>query len=181
MSAPYRPPDRLRTERLILRPSALRDADAIYGAYATDPDVTRYVGWRPHGSVDETVAYLERCEAKRAAGTDFAYVLEDGATCELLGMIDAHVSAHAVGYGYVLRREGWGQGLMAEALDALVTDALAHPTIYRAHAVCDVGNPASARVMEKAGMTYEGMLRRYLVHPNVSDEPRDCLAYARVR
>jgi RimJ/RimL family protein N-acetyltransferase len=47
--------------------------------------------------------------------------------------------------------------------------------------VCDVDNIASARVMEKAGLTLEGRLRRWLVHPNISDEPRDCLGYARVR
>jgi len=55
------------------------------------------------------------------------------------------------------------------------------PDIYRVFATCDVDNPASAKVMEKAGMKYEGLLRRYMIHPNVSEEPRDCLMYARVR
>jgi len=44
-----------------------------------------------------------------------------------------------------------------------------------------VENLASARVLEKAGMHREGMLRRWSVHPNVSPEPRDCLCYAIVR
>lgn len=42
-------------------------------------------------------------------------------------------------------------------------------------------NPASARVMEKAGMKFEGLLRRYMVHPNINEEPRDCLMYAATR
>jgi len=48
-------------------------------------------------------------------------------------------------------------------------------------AVCDVENIASARVMEKAGLSREGVLRRWLVHPNLGPEPRDCYGYARVR
>ena len=198
MTEPYRPPERLRTERLALRASTVADAPAILAAYATDPLVARYTGWRPHRSVDETVAYLERCDAKRAAGTDFAFVIEERtngeghsnageatverkAAAALIGMIEAHVARHAVGFGYVLRRGRWGKGFAAEALAALVAHALAHPSIFRAHAVCDVDNPASARVMEKAGMVREGVLRCYLVHPNVSHEPRDCLVYAKVR
>jgi RimJ/RimL family protein N-acetyltransferase len=44
-----------------------------------------------------------------------------------------------------------------------------------------VENIASARVMEKAGMAREGLLRRYVVHPNISAEPRDAYLYAVVR
>jgi ribosomal-protein-alanine N-acetyltransferase len=47
--------------------------------------------------------------------------------------------------------------------------------------VCDVENIGSARVMEKSGLVREGLLRRYLVHPSISKEPRDCFSYARVR
>ena len=42
-------------------------------------------------------------------------------------------------------------------------------------------NPASARVLEKIGMTLEGQLRRYIEHPALSDEPRDVLMYSMVR
>ena len=53
--------------------------------------------------------------------------------------------------------------------------------MYRVYAYCDVENLASARVMEKAGMSFEGVLRRWGVHPNRSSEPRDCRCYAAVR
>jgi RimJ/RimL family protein N-acetyltransferase len=48
-------------------------------------------------------------------------------------------------------------------------------------AVTDVDNHASARVLEKIGMQREGLLRRWLVHPSLSPEPRDCWCFARVR
>jgi [ribosomal protein S5]-alanine N-acetyltransferase len=55
------------------------------------------------------------------------------------------------------------------------------PDVWRIGDVCDVENVGSARVMEKAGLTREGLLRRWMMHPNVSDAPRDCFIYARVR
>jgi len=70
---------------------------------------------------------------------------------------------------------------MTEALTAVVTWALAQPDIWRIWAVTDVDNTASTRVMEKAGLTREGVLRRWIVHPNLSTDPRDCFCYARIR
>ena len=70
---------------------------------------------------------------------------------------------------------------MTEALEPLVNWAIAQPDIYRVWAVCDIENLASARVLEKLGMTREGRLHRWLVHPNISDEPRDCFCYAKVK
>jgi RimJ/RimL family protein N-acetyltransferase len=55
------------------------------------------------------------------------------------------------------------------------------PTVYRVWAACDIDNIASARLLESVGMQLEGTLRRWLVHPNVSDSPRDCLCYAIVQ
>jgi RimJ/RimL family protein N-acetyltransferase len=59
--------------------------------------------------------------------------------------------------------------------------AFENPAMYRVWAVCDAENIASARVMEKAGMSFEGVFRRYQVHPNLSQEPRDARCYALVR
>jgi RimJ/RimL family protein N-acetyltransferase len=58
---------------------------------------------------------------------------------------------------------------------------MGQPSVFRIGAFCDVDNVASARVMEKSGLVREGLLRRWLMHPNISDEPRDCFSYARVR
>ena len=62
---------------------------------------------------------------------------------------------------------------MTEALRAAVAGALAEPGMFRIDAVCDVDNPGSARVMEKVGLVREGLLRRWMVQPNVPDDPRD--------
>ena len=87
----------------------------------------------------------------------------------------------AVDLGYALSRRCWGQGLMSEALASVVQWALAQPEIFRVWATCDLDNAASARVLERVGMEREGVLRRWLVHPNLSDAPRDALCYSIVK
>ena len=91
------------------------------------------------------------------------------------------IMAMMPGRTVVLARAAWGQGLMTEALRAVVELGLAETHLYRIAAVCDVDNRPSARVLEKAGMQREGRLRRYILHPNVSAEPRDVYLYARTR
>jgi RimJ/RimL family protein N-acetyltransferase len=53
--------------------------------------------------------------------------------------------------------------------------------MWRVWGVCDVENVGSARVMEKAGLSFEGVLRRHTIHPNVGTEPRDMRCYAKTR
>ena len=181
MASRYLPPAKLTTSRLHLRPSSVSDADAIFDGYATDPAVTRYLSWRPHRALADTVAFLVRCDRARQAGTDFAYVIEDRETGTVLGMIEVRLQDHAVEYAYVLRQDRWCEGLMTEALSALADDALAHPAIWRVYALCDTENPASASVMAKVGMQHEGIRRRHAVYPNLSSDPRDGHVYAKVR
>ncbi len=84
-------------------------------------------------------------------------------------------------FGYVLGRAFWRQGYMTEALSEVAAWALAQPDIWRVWGVTDVENSASAGVMERVGLVPEGLLRRWIRHPNLSTNPRDCLCYARVR
>ena len=56
-------PDIFETARLLLRPVTILDVDAIFGSYAQEEDVARYLIWRPHRSRSETRAYVERCIA----------------------------------------------------------------------------------------------------------------------
>jgi RimJ/RimL family protein N-acetyltransferase len=174
-------PDGFRTDRLVLRPIAPEDAGPIFDSYAQDAEVTRFLVWRPHRSRDDTEAYIARCLAKPPDEAR-TYVLvgrEDGA---VRGAFDLRRDEpHRFGFGYVLARRCWGQGLMPEALAAVAEWALAQPGVFRFNALCDVENLASARAMEKAGLVREGLLRRRSVHPNIGDEPRDCFLYARVR
>lgn len=175
-----RPPETFRTRRLTLRRLALLDANAIFATYAQDAEVTRFLTWQPHGRVEETRAFVQKMIEAWDRGTEFTWAIL-GETGELIGGIALRPQGFKVDFGYVLARAHWGKGFAAEALQPLVDWAMAQPEVFRAWAVCDAENPASARVMEKAGMTREGILRRWMLHPQVSDTPRDCLCYSIVK
>lgn len=175
------PPTEVRTARLLLRKPATADAQAIFDAYASDPDVTRFLTWEPHRNSNETAAFLDGCLAKWADGSGFPFIIEERTTPGApIGMINLRPSDHRISVGYVLARSSWGRGIAPEALAALVDLSLAQDHIFRFEAFCDAENKASARVMEKVGLTYEGTLRRHSVAPNLSSEPRDCLLFAKV-
>ena len=174
-------PPLLETSRLRLRLPSLDDAEAIFVGYATDPEVTRYLSWRPHAKRADTYAFLHRTIAAIEARTEAQWVIQRRGLERPIGMIGFRLARHAAQLGYVLERACWGRGYATEAAKAVVDWALAEPTIYRVWAVCDVEHRASARVLEKVGMEREGVLRRGVMLPNLSAEPRDCWCYARVR
>jgi ribosomal-protein-alanine N-acetyltransferase len=174
-------PDTFHTARLNLRPIAPEDAEPIFDSYAQDREVTRFLIWQPHGHPSETDAYIARCIAT-PPHVGRTYVLVDQENDVVRGAFDLRrVNAYRVEFGYVLAQAWWGQGLMTEVLTEVVRWALAQPLVFRIGAVCDLENVGSARVMEKAGLTREGVLRRWSVHPTISDQPRDCFSYAAVR
>jgi [ribosomal protein S5]-alanine N-acetyltransferase len=172
-------PDTFHTERLLLRPIGFVDAQPIFRHYAQDAEVTRYLTWQPHSAVEQTEAYVEACMAASAERT---YVIVRREQADVIGAFALRQATHfRLDYGYVLARSEWGKGLMTEALAAVVDWSLRQPGIWRIGGVCDVDNLGSARAMEKAGLTQEGVLRRWILHPNISAEPRDCFSYAKVR
>ena len=140
--------------------------------------MTKYLTWRPNRNVQETRNFLEACLRAWDDGKSFHWVIERKADHELLGMITARVDDQKWELGYVLARSYWGKGYMTEVLKRLVDWAIKQKEIYRVWSVCDVDNLASARVMEKAGMKREGILRRWSMHPTISDEPRDSSCYS---
>jgi [ribosomal protein S5]-alanine N-acetyltransferase len=175
------PPEILETKRLRLRKPVLEDADEIFRQYAQDAEVTKYVSWRAHRSNDETRDFLRGCLEAMESRKSFHWIIDRKDDHQLLGMIATRVDGHKWELGYVLARPYWGQGYMTEAVNTLVGWALKQPEIHRVWAVCDVDNVGSARVMENAGMKREGVLRRWSIHPNVGDAPRDSYCYSIIK
>jgi len=176
-----KPPEIIRTPRLILRKPRMDDAPAIFTSYAQDPEVTRYITWQPHNNIEETRRIVELMLKLWEDGSAYSLVVTLKDMDSAIGMIAMHPDGFKVEIGYVLARAHWGRGYMSEAALAVTNWLLEQPEIQRVFATCDVENPASARVMEKAGMVREGLLRKYSFHPGVSEEPRDSYIYAIVK
>ena len=176
-----KPPAVLETERLVLRVPIPADAQSIFDAYTQDPEVTRLLTFRPHQSIADAERIIANSIAAWKQGQRFPYIITLKDSGQVIGMLRLSIDRFKADLGYVLARSFWGKGLMTEVVSSVIAWAFEQPGIFRVSAVCDVANVASARVMEKAGMKCEGILRRYILHPNISDEPRDCYTYAATR
>ena len=150
----------LETERLILRDFALSDWDTL-NTIVTDPAVTRFThfaGW------DEakrrqwlTRLVQDASNPQRGARDNWAITLRsDGRLIGWLFIGASEPAAEARGCGYALDRRFWGQGYMPEALRAAFAYEFTMLGTRRIVAECETENAASARVMQKCGMRYEG-------------------------
>jgi RimJ/RimL family protein N-acetyltransferase len=174
-------PEQILTNRLRLRPPVLEDAEQIFARYGQDPAVAKYLHWTPHRSIDETLAFLRRITDDNTSGRSSGYLIFNRESNTLLGSVGGTIEGHRVQFGYCLARDAWGCGFATEGAQAFVNAMLAEPAILRIQAFCDVENVASARVLEKAGLTREGTLLRYMVMPNLGPAPRDLHLYAKVK
>ncbi|NVN10454.1 GNAT family N-acetyltransferase [Nguyenibacter vanlangensis] len=173
-------PESLRTTRHALRPISRGDAEEIFHGYAQDSEVSRYTMWTPHKNLTETEKFVDGCLATSPdLARTYAICDQAGGFRGLFGL--RHVKPYHIEFGYVLAHRWWRQGIMTEVLTEAVNALLAQDTCFRISGVCDVDNIGSARVMEKAGLLREGVLRRWIIHPNISSQPRDCLLYAKVK
>jgi ribosomal-protein-alanine N-acetyltransferase len=153
----------LGTTRLILRPLRLADAADVL-AYAGDPEVSRFMSWEMHRSIDDSQDFLlwvMECYSHHEEGP---WGLEERSSGRLIGTCGLHDVVPAdrrAELGYTLARPYWNQGYMTEAVEAVLKFAFLRLDLNRIQAVCVPENLASERVMQKVGMTYEGTLRDY--------------------
>ena len=174
------PPESLTTSRLLLRKPRPEDAPLIFAAYAQDPEVSRYLTFRPHRDISEAKEAVERSLENWRTGKSYSWLIFSRDGEKLVGAISAR-NDQGINLGYLLARPFWGQGFMSEALAAIVDWAFTNPSVFRVWAVCDLENTASARLLERNGFHNEGVLSRWSLHPNISEIPRDCFCYARTR
>ena len=174
------PPEVIELERLRLRRPRLSDASAIF-EYASDPEVAHYADWQISSDLESVTKLLRRRESAWEAGSEFYWVLTLLSQDQAIGGIACSISGHAAEFGFLLNRRFWSQGYATEASRAVVEWVFSVPSVWRLTATCDTENAASARVLEKVGLTREGTLRRAIVRPNLSNEPRDAFLYSKVR
>jgi [ribosomal protein S5]-alanine N-acetyltransferase len=174
-------PERIETERLLLRRPRLADADIVFSRYASDPDVTRFLGWPRHRSIEDTRRFLEFSETEWQRWPAGPYLIETRDDRRLIGSSGlGFETPFRAATGYVLAKDAWGVGYATEALQAMV--ALA-PTlgIRRLYALFHPEHLASQRVLEKCGFERESLLRCHSELPNLKPgEPSDVLCYVRV-
>ncbi len=132
----------IETERLVLRPVTLDDAEAMF-EYASDKENTRYT-FPTNQSLDETK-------------NNIGWGIELKSTGEFIGTIDLHkmdTVLKKAAIGYIINQKYWNQGLTTEANRAVIELAFEKIGMNKLDAFHDKDNPASGKVMEKSGMRF---------------------------
>lgn len=181
MSSLIIPPSHIETTRLLLDFVTSTDAPEMFTQYTQDQEVTRFLTWRPHKKLDETLSFVDYCIRARDKNQSYCWVIREKSSGQLIGMFDLRPDQHRASFGYVLARSYWNNGYMTETTKHICKWALAQSHVYRIWAVCDEENTASKRVLEKSGMQCEGLLYRWMVHPNIGTTPRNCWCFSLTR
>ncbi len=146
----------LETERLLMRPIADDDLDAVAALYG-DPDVMRYIGLRGPLTPDqarERVAFMVDHWRRHGFGMWGLRLRDGGAFIGRCGLRTLDDTTE-IELGYTLAKAHWGRGLATEASRAVVRHAFAVLKLRRLVAIADPANTASVNVMKKLGMTFE--------------------------
>lgn len=153
----------LATARLTLRRFEIEDAENMYYNWASDPEVTRYLTWPTHKSVEVTEHVLRDWIGRYEAKDYYQWAIELNELEQPIGSISAvkvDDQTESVEIGYCIGRDFWNKGYTTEALSEVIRFFLAEVGAGRVCARHDANNPNSGKVMEAAGMEYEGTLRK---------------------
>lgn len=153
---------RLETERLILRRFVSEDADAMYRNWASDDEVTKYLMWPTHSSVEVSKKVLEEWVGSYNDEKYYQWAIvpkDNGEPIGSISVVSMDESTSKMHIGYCIGREWWHQGITSEALKAVMDHLFDVVGVNRIEARHDPRNPNSGKVMKRCGMKYEGTLR----------------------
>lgn len=147
----------LETERMILRPLSVKDANDIYERWTSDDRVSRYMRYSTHGSVADTIEWLKFEENNISSDKAFqwGFILKENDYLFGSGGINYSEEEKLFELGYNIMHKFWNQGYTTEAAKAIIqfgVNELKQKEFIAFHAV---ENPASGAVMKKCGFVYE--------------------------
>ena len=170
----------LETERLILRKFTIEDAEGMFNNWATDSLVNKFLAWPLHKSVDETKEVISKWISNYENGS-YNWIVEMKDTHEVIGSIceeGKSIKNNPISLGYCYGSKYWNKGYASEVLRRVIEYLLLEQDFYLVEANHRSSNPASGRVMQKAGMKYDGTLRERKIN---KDETRSDVIYYSIK
>jgi ribosomal-protein-alanine N-acetyltransferase len=154
---------KIETKRLILRKFKIDDAEDMFRNWASDDEVTKYLTWPTHSSVEVSKRVVAMWEKENNSPNNYQWCIELKETGEAIGsigVVNLKEDIDAVEVGYCIGRKFWGQGITSEALEALIHFFFKEMKVNRVEARHDLNNPSSGKVMQKCGLIKEGVKRQ---------------------
>jgi len=158
--------ERFETARLLLLRPRPEDAAEIYSRYAGDPEVTRYMSFPTHRTVEDAQAFLAASDAEWARWSTGPYLIRLRTDNRLVGGTGLHFETpYRAMTGYILAKDMWGQGFATEALRGII-DVARSQGVRRLYAICHTDHERSWKVLERCGFLREATLRAHTLFPN---------------
>ncbi|MBD7912440.1 GNAT family N-acetyltransferase [Clostridium cibarium] len=156
----------INTDRLLLRKFKLQDADDMFNNWGNDKEVTKFLSWKPHKTIEVTREFIDTCinEYKKINTYHWAIELKEiGQVFGSIGLVELDNENYSCEIGYCISRKYWSKGMMTESLHAVIDYLFSEIGLNRIVAKHDTNNIASGKVMIKSGMKCEGTLREVKV------------------
>ncbi len=153
----------LETSRLILRKFQDGDGEFMFKNWASDPEVTKYLTWPTHSSVEVSNKINDSWVKGYEKPEFYQWAIVPKELNEPIGsisIVDCNEEAESVEVGYCIGRAWWGKGIVSEAYTAVIDFCFKELEVLRVSSRHDPNNPTSGAVMRKCGLTYEGTLRQ---------------------
>jgi ribosomal-protein-alanine N-acetyltransferase len=170
-------PEKIETERLILQRLRYEDAEEIFYTYASKPEVTKYLSWATHKTIEDTREFLRYAIECWNKSLDFSYSIRLKDSYQLIGGFGLINEVGKIQFGYAISPVHWNCGYATEACGKIMEQIKGYPQIYRVSTFVDTENIASIRVLEKCGLIREATLVRWFRFVNQHNEPKDCSLY----
>ena len=157
----------IETEHFILRKFKESDGEAMYKNWASDPEVTKYLTWDVHESVEAStyLCKLWEKEAESCKNFQWAMVLkETGEPIGSIGVVKLDEQINEADIGYCMSKKWWNKGYMSECFKAVIRFLFEQVNVNRIAAVHHTDNPASGKVMLKCGLKSEGIKRQSAIN-----------------
>jgi [ribosomal protein S5]-alanine N-acetyltransferase len=162
----------LETERLKLRKFTIDDVSDMF-EYSSEPDVSRFVPWETHNSINDTNDFLNYILNQYKSGKIAPWAVEYRTNNKVIGTIDFvawSISHRRAEIGFILSKDYWGKGLMVEAATKVIEFGFNNMELNKIEAPCMVENVQSQRVLQKLGMSLEGVSKeKYLIKGKFRD------------
>lgn len=153
----------LTTDRLVLRRFETADATAMYQNWASDCNVTKYLTWPSHDSVDTSEGILSEWVSsyQKMDFYNWAIMLKDESAEPIgnISVVKTEDSVKMAQIGYCIGQKWWGRGIVSEAFRIVIHYLFTEVGVNRIEARHDPRNPGSGKVMLKCGLQFEGTLR----------------------
>lgn len=151
----------LETDRLILRKLTQEDDQGVF-EYASDDQVTQYLTWDTHKTIEDSRGFIQFTLGRyeRDETGDWGIVWrESGKLIGTAGFAWCDLKNRRAEIGYVIAKPFWGRGIMPEAVGRILRFGFEAMELNRIESCHFLPNEKSGRVMQKAGMSFEGIAR----------------------